>query len=204
MQQDLFSTPPAGLIKMPMVDAEVHYQADFLDQDTANQLYQNLMVNLAWQQESIQIYGRKVAIPRLQAWYGDKQTTYRYSGLEMHPIPWTKELYSLKQKLEQACDSPFNSVLANWYRNGQDGMGWHADNETELGEQPVIASLTLGYPRDFDFKHRRSAQKIRISLQNGSLLVMAGNTQQHWLHSLPKRSNLVQGRINLTFRKILF
>ncbi|WP_342808318.1 alpha-ketoglutarate-dependent dioxygenase AlkB [Alteromonas sp. M12] len=202
MQQDLFSSHQAGLTQMPMKDADVHYQADFLEQDTATELYQKLQTKLAWQQDSIQIYGRTVAIPRLQAWYGDQEATYQYSGLSMQPNPWVSELQQLKKTLEQVCETHFNSVLANWYRNGQDSMGWHADNEIELGRQPIIASLTLGQTRDFDFKHMQSGQKVRFPLHNGSLLIMAGNTQQFWQHSLPKRSQLMAGRINLTFRKI--
>ncbi|MFA3791711.1 alpha-ketoglutarate-dependent dioxygenase AlkB [Aliiglaciecola sp. SL4] len=203
MQQDLFSSHQVGLSQMPMQDAVVHYQADFLDSDTASELYQNLQAKLAWQQDSIQVYGRKVAIPRLQAWYGDQQASYQYSGLTMVPNPWINELRQLKDLLEQICKAEFNSVLANWYRNGQDSMGWHADNETELGYQPIIASVTLGQTRDFDFKHMQTGQKVRLALQHGSLLMMAGNTQQFWQHSLPKRSQSLGGRINLTFRNII-
>ncbi|MDO6692209.1 alpha-ketoglutarate-dependent dioxygenase AlkB [Aliiglaciecola sp. 3_MG-2023] len=202
MQQDLFSSHQTGLSQMPMQDADVHYQADFLDSGTATELYQKLQSKLAWQQDSIQVYGRKVKIPRFQAWYGDKEANYQYSGLSMQPNPWIKELAQLKLTLEQVCKTKFNSVLANWYRNGQDSMGWHGDNEPELGYQPIIASLTLGQTRDFDFKHIHTGQKVRLPLQNGSLLMMAGNTQKFWQHSLPKRSQSLGGRINLTFRQI--
>lgn len=202
MQHDMFSQQSKRLVLQPMVNADVLYMADFIDSPQATELYQNLQENLSWRQESIKMYGKSVRIPRLQAWYGDAEAKYTYSGLDMVPMPWTVPLLKIKQDLETLCDTQFNSVLANWYRDGQDSMGWHADNEPELGREPVIASVTVGQPRDFDLRHKTSGQKVRLTLQNGSLLVMRGATQTHWQHSLPKRMKLTSGRINLTFRRI--
>lgn len=202
MQQDLFSTQSRQLVLQPMVDASVLYREDFINPAQASELYQKLRENLVWCQDSIKMYGKSVKIPRLQAWYGEPEAKYSYSGLNMTPIPWSQPLLDIKNKVEAECAQAFNSVLANWYRDGQDGMGWHTDNEPELGKDPVIASVTLGQARDFDFRHVNNGQKVRMVLQNGSLLVMKGKTQAYWQHCLPKRKNLINGRINLTFRNI--
>lgn len=203
MQQDMFSTHSKRLVLQPMVDANVLYMVNFIDDPQATELYQNLRQNLSWRQDSIKMYGKSVKIPRLQAWYGDPEAKYTYSGLDMTPMPWNDALMNIKYDLEELCDTRFNSVLANFYRDGQDSMGWHADNEPELGEKPVIASVTLGQARDFDFRHNVTGEKVRFTLQNGSLLLMKGSTQRYWQHALPKRMRANCGRINLTFRNIL-
>lgn len=198
MQNDLF-----GQQDIHLPDADLTYVAGFLPESEADALLAVLQSTLAWRQDSIRIYGREVKIPRLQAWYGDADAIYRYSGLDMQPRPWTEELLALKQACEQQSCSRFNAVLANYYRNGADGMGWHGDDEPELGSRPVIASVSLGQSRNMDFRHRVSGEKYRIELAHGSLLIMAGPTQQYWQHAVPKSRKSMNQRVNLTFRKII-
>ena len=205
MQQDLFSNnndTPDTVLKLPMDDADIHYYPDFLGADQA-QLYFNLLhQTLLWRQEQIEVYGKRYTSPRLQAWYGDKEASYQYSALSLRPIDWTPELTDLKKLCEQKCNAQFNSVLANLYRDGQDGMGMHSDDEKELGPQPVIASLSLGQVREVLFSHKQTKQKVRLPLAAGSLLLMKGTTQQYWQHGIAKRKTPLGARINLTFRYI--
>jgi alkylated DNA repair dioxygenase AlkB len=203
MQGDLFSDSVQKQPELlPMRDGKVTFMRDFLTSELANQYFSVLSTSLAWQQDTIKMYGKEVKIPRLQAWYGDKEAVYAYSGITLHPKCWTAELLELKSKCEYAANTQFNSVLLNYYRDGQDSMGWHSDNELELGEQPVIASISLGQARDFDLRHIRSKQKIRLNLTSGSLIIMSGDTQSFWQHAVPKRTAFMTGRINLTFRSI--
>jgi len=168
------------------------------------ELFERLHRTLAWREESITLFGRRMLQPRLIAWYGDADAVYRYSGVRHLPLPWTDELAMLRRCLERLCGSRFNSVLANLYRDHRDSMGLHADDEAELGSRPVIASLSLGEERVFRFRHRhrRDVDAPRLSLPDGSLLVMAGETQQNWKHELPKRTRACGPRINLTFRQV--
>lgn len=201
-QTSLFGSQPQSCMALPMPDADVTlYPAFFSDQEAAH-YFDALRQSLLWQQDDIKLYGRKVKIPRLQAWYGDKEAHYAYSGLQMVPNVWTPELQHIRQTCEQVCNTRFNSVLANLYRDGQDSMGWHSDDEPELGQRPVIASVSFGQVRDLDFRHKISGQKQRLSLPHGSLLIMAGDTQQYWQHGISKRARIAQERINLTFRMI--
>ncbi|MFQ3237020.1 MAG: alkylated DNA repair dioxygenase AlkB, partial [Paraglaciecola sp.] len=133
---------------------------------------------------------------------GDNDALYRYSGLRLSPNPWTEALKELKVLCEKNCGQSFNSVLANCYRDGQDSMGWHSDNEAELGVQPVIASVSLGQIRNFDFRHNTSGEKYRQALESGSLLLMKGDTQLHWQHAMAKTTQVLQPRVNLTFRYV--
>lgn len=150
------------------------------------------------------MYGREVAVPRLIAWYGDPGADYRYSGVNHAPEPWSRTLGELRDWLNESCGHHFNSVLANLYRTGGDAMGWHADNEPELGPQPVIASLSLGATRRMRFRRvDRSQQSFHLDLTHGSLLVMQGETQQHWQHAITRTKRVVAPRINLTFRQII-
>ncbi len=158
---------------------------------------------LAWQQPQLRIFGRIVNAPRLEAWYGDTGAAYSYSGLAHEPLPWTPELQALRKRVERTARVSFNSVLANLYRDGSDSNGWHADDEPELGEQPVIASLSLGAPRRFLLRHRKTGDRVEIVLESGSLLVMRGATQECWKHSVPKQRTVQMPRINLTFRSIV-
>lgn len=193
--------PPAPQ-KLPLHGADVVYYPRWLNAEHATAYYDTLASSLSWAQDTIKLFGKPVKIPRLQAWYGDITTAYAYSGLTMIPKTWTPELQALREYCEQTAGCAFNSVLANWYRHGQDSMGMHADDEPELGAQPVIASVTLGEARPFIFKHKRTKASHRISLEHGSLLLMRGDTQRHYLHGINKTTRDISGRINLTFRYI--
>ncbi|WP_299014210.1 alpha-ketoglutarate-dependent dioxygenase AlkB [uncultured Photobacterium sp.] len=181
-------------------DGKLFWQPDFLLPSQAELYFQQLLSELNWRQETIRMFGRDVLQPRLQTWCGE--AVYTYSGLTMTPAPWTPALLAIKAACEDISSTRFNSVLVNLYRDGQDYMGWHRDNEPELGEQPVIASVSLGEARRFVLKHIKSKQKLEFNLSSGSLLVMAGVTQQYWLHSVPKTRCPKAARINLTFRHI--
>jgi len=147
--------------------------------------------------------GKEVLVPRLQAWYGDTTTDYRYSGLRFTPLPWTPVLLDIKAEIESNFGMHFNSVLLNYYRNGQDSVAWHSDKEAALGPDPLIASVSLGIERKFDLKRRDgNKQKISLGLADGSLLIMGRGLQQHWSHQIPKQPWITQPRINLTFRFI--
>ncbi|MGB5705291.1 MAG: alpha-ketoglutarate-dependent dioxygenase AlkB [Arenicellales bacterium] len=189
---------------IPIVDGDCRLLEQFLTQGEANRLLDELLENAAWQQPEITLYGRKVKSPRLAAWYGDPQAVYRYSGLVNRPSPWLSSLLELRYRLEAFIGCRFNSVLMNQYRDGADSMGWHADDEPELGPDPVIASVSLGSSRHFLMKHRkhRAEPSVKLSLHHGSLLIMGGTTQQHWKHSISKTKSAVGKRINLTYRLI--
>lgn len=188
------------MIPIPLNQGELYFEQHFLSLPEQLQYYYALKNALAWQQDEIKIFGKQVKIPRMQAWYGEPEALYKYSGILMAPLPWTQELFALRQRVEQACQCRFNSVLANFYRNGMDKMGYHADNERELGERPVIASLNLGVTRKFVLKHNQSDEKVELMLNGGSLLVMAGDTQTFYKHAVPQQKKVLDGRINLTFR----
>lgn len=151
------------------------------------------------------MWGRKIRQPRLIAWYGDAGRVYAYSGLRLDPLPWTPLLRDLKTRVEQASGAGFNSVLLNYYRDERDGIGFHSDDEPELGECPVIASLSLGEARTFVLKHKtlKSVKPVHLPLASGSLLVMKGDTQRCWRHGMPKESRPCGPRVNLTFRTII-
>ncbi|MGR9037729.1 MAG: alpha-ketoglutarate-dependent dioxygenase AlkB family protein [Gammaproteobacteria bacterium] len=184
-------------------DGELYYIKEFYRQSDAERLFNALMADLAWQEESIIIYGKQCKVPRLMCWYGDPEAHYRYSGVDHPPLPWTGELLGIKGKVEAYCQWFFNSVLANLYRDGRDSMGCHADDEEELGKNPVIASLSLGEERVFKLHHKKKKQSLNLMLGHGDLLVMAGSLQHHWLHCLPKARAVKKPRINLTFRRII-
>lgn len=160
--------------------------------------------NIAWNQDILTMYGKKVYSPRFSAWYGDEGKSYAYSGLKLQANPWNEGLLFLKNKIEKISQTTYNSVLLNWYRNGSDYMGWHTDNEPELGMNPTIASVNFGAERRFLFRRKNQhEEKIELILQNGSLLIMSGAIQHYWQHALPKSAKISAHRINLTFRKIL-
>lgn len=175
--------------------------------EAAESIYLALLDTVAWSQPELRMGGRLVKIPRLQAWYGDPDALYAYSNQDFQPLPWTSQLQAMRESLEEVCTARFNSVLVNLYRDGNDGVSWHADNERELGRQPVVASVSLGATRRFLLKPSRShcqrqLQTVSLELEHGDLLVMARLTQQCWLHCIPKTSRPVGARINLTFRCI--
>ena len=192
-----------GWQDLEMEGANVRFCEDWLDQ-ARQDLYWRAFQSLAWQQQLVRIAGRQIKIPRLNAWYGDSGADYGYSGIKLPRTDWTAELLELKRSVEAACGHQFNAVLANYYRGGRDSVDWHADDERELGSNPVIASVSLGAERLFRFKHRhdRSKSTRSILLTSGSLLEMSGCTQSNWLHQIPKTKKEVNGRINLTFRRI--
>lgn len=159
--------------------------------------------NIQWTQDIIKMYGKEIHCPRYSAWYGDEGKNYSYSGIKLSPNPWNEGLIDLKQKINQVAQTEFNSVLLNWYRDGEDYMGWHSDNEKELGTNPIIASLNFGATRRFLFRNKNNkTQKIEFHLKNGSLLIMKGAIQHFWEHAAPKERAVKKSRINLTFRII--
>ena len=166
--------------------------------------FSRLRTEIQWHQEPIRIFGKWIPQPRLTAFYGDPEKTYRYSGLTMKPLPWTACLLELRNLVQDLAKATFTSALMNLYRNGDDSMGWHRDNEPELGINPVIASLSFGATRSFRFRLKgKKSSEISIDLQDGSLLIMKGAIQTHWEHSLPKTKKPIGERINITFRKII-
>lgn len=183
-------------------DGELYFIKQFYQPAIADDLFQQLLTELAWREESIFIFGRWVKVPRLMCWYGDEQAVYQYSRVVHQPLPWTATLRNIQQEVQQTSGYGFNSVLGNLYRNGNDSMGCHADNEPELGGNPAIASLSFGDSRILKFKHQRSNTVLDVLLEHGDLLVMAGTLQQHWQHCLPKTRQTKTARINLTFRDI--
>jgi alkylated DNA repair dioxygenase AlkB len=195
----------SALENLPLVDADIRFCTHFFAPSSAEQLMLSLFNDTVWRQEKIQVWGKLYAQPRLVAWHGDPTATYAYSGLILTPAPWTPVLLEIKTAIETVSGHRFNSVLLNLYRNEQDHMGWHSDDESELGECPLIASLSLGATRTFKLKHKtRPEQKtLNFDLNSGSLLLMAGDTQRHWKHCIAKETRNKGARINLTFRQII-
>ncbi len=189
----------------PLDDGELLYLPAFLPSSDASQLLQQLSNEVSWRQEQITLYGKTHNIPRLQAFQGEPGLHYRYSRLNLTSTTWHPAITSLLPRLEQQCASQFNCALLNLYRDGNDAMGWHSDDEPELGQNPVIASLSLGQSRRFLLRHKQHPQqkKIELTLHHGDLLVMSGNTQHNWQHSCPRTRKALNPRINLTFRQIL-
>ncbi len=186
------------------VDGICSLQDAFYVQEKANDLYRTLMLEVDWKQYSIQMFGRIIPQPRLTAWYGEKGADYSYSGIHLEPLPFTPLIEQIKIDIEALSGFKFNSVLMNLYRNQNDSMGWHSDDEKELGSDPKIASISLGSSRTFQLKHKTQKQmKLKVALNNGSLLLMEGTMQHHWLHAIPKSMQECGPRINLTFRKII-
>ena len=175
----------------------------FIPIELADRFYQELLQDIQWREEHYTIYGKQVTAPRLVAWYGDPQAQYCYSGISHSPLPWLPLLAQLKIQIEQHTHQRFNSVLCNLYRDGADSMGWHADKEPELGRNPYIASLSLGEKRLFKLRHNKTKQTVDVLLENGSLLLMGGELQHNWRHSIPKTAKAKNPRINLTFRNII-
>jgi alkylated DNA repair dioxygenase AlkB len=187
----------------PIPDGEVRYFAGAFDPHEADALFRDLRAGIDWRQEDIVMFGQRRRVPRLVAWHGDAGAIYRYSGVSHEPGPWTPTLRRIQRRVEALTQRRFNAVLLNLYRDGRDGMGWHADDEPELGPDPAIASVSLGATRRFCMRHRkRKGQVLAIELEHGSLLSMQGSTQHHWVHALPKTARPVGERINLTFRQV--
>jgi alkylated DNA repair dioxygenase AlkB len=185
-------------------DGEVFYCESFFSQEISDAYFSALCTEVKWKQEPIVLFGRSVLQPRLTAWIGDEGLSYRYSGITMQPQPWGPVLQEIKSRVEDQAKVTFTSALLNQYRDGSDSMGWHSDDEKELGLNPVIASVSLGATRKFQFRHRhKQEEKTSIDLKHGSLLLMGGETQRNWKHAIPKTRSLVGPRINITFRSLL-
>ncbi len=194
----------AAPVREPVIaDGRLRYWTRAFDPPHADRLLLELRHGIEWQQEEILIFGRRRLVPRLVAWHGDPLARYTYSGTGHEPRPWTATLLEIRARVEALTGVAFNSVLLNLYRDGADSMGWHADDEPELGRNPQIASVSLGATRRFRLQHRRrKSETLSLDLGHGSLLLMAGETQHHWRHRVPKTAAPVGERINLTFRRI--
>lgn len=192
------------LKSLPLRQASLALGARWLARAEADVLLAALLTGIPWQTHRIRLFGREHVVPRLSCWIGDPGASYRYSGTRFEPEPWPSVLLPLRERLGRELGVRFNSVLANLYRDGRDAMGWHSDDETELGKAPVIASVSLGAQRRFVLKHRGDpAGKLAVELGHGSLLVMSGQTQRHYRHALPRTTRPVGPRLNLTFRTIV-
>jgi alkylated DNA repair dioxygenase AlkB len=196
---DLFDTP-GRLLPIPIEDGELALLRQLALPWTNAEVFTRLLEETAWRQESVVVYGKRHPQPRLTAWYGE--ASYTYSGLKLEPLPWTALLLVIRAAVEAACGQRFNSVLLNRYRNGQDSMGMHSDDEPELGAEPIIASLSYGTTRTFTLRHKRNKRTVRLALEEGSLLLMSGQLQTNWLHGINKSARPLGERLNLTFRYI--
>lgn len=189
---------------LPIDGADVSYLRQVDLEVPASQLLLDLIEQTSWKMESVTVWGKSHPQPRLIAWFGDAGRSYRYSGIQLTPLPWTSLLQQIRSKVEAIAKCQFNSVLLNYYRDHRDSMGFHSDDERELGIRPIIASLSLGEVRTFVLKHKREADRaaVRIPLESGSLLIMKGDTQLNWKHGIEKLSRPCGPRVNLTFRRI--
>lgn len=190
-------------MKVLLPDADIEYIEGLYSVEEATEVFTVLQQSLDWRHDDIRMFGKIMKVPRLQAWYSDNGLTYRYSNMTLASKPWTATLAILKKRISDYCQHDFNAVLANLYRDQHDSVSWHSDDEAELGNMPIIASLSLGAARDFQLKHIDNKEKLTLSLSTGSLLIMRGDTQRYWQHCVPKRAKEIEARINLTFRKII-
>jgi alkylated DNA repair dioxygenase AlkB len=197
-------TQPRQRMEFALPDASLVLWEAFLPKTEADVLFTTLLQQTPWKQEAIRYYGKVYPLPRLTAWYGDPGARYRYSGIVNEPLPWTPVLAAVRERAQAFTEYTFNSVLLNLYRSGADSLSWHQDTESELGDAPVIASISVGQVRVFQMRHksRSDVDCLEIALPHGSLLLMRSGTQTHWQHRIPKTSRPVGARINLTFRYI--
>ena len=219
------SDEQSGGMRIQLPEADMLFVPSFLAASAADALIEGLLANadfpvvgtdwlavdpqqvswdnICWQRDHIRMFGKIVAVPRFSAWYGDEGKSYTYSGLKLNPHPWNEILRGIRQTVEQKTGCTFNSVLLNWYRDGTDSMGWHADDESELGVNPIIASVNLGASRRFLMRRKDDHRcKWELTLTHGSLLLMRGRMQHFWQHAIPKEKKITSLRINLTFRTI--
>jgi len=197
---DLFDYDP-NLNLLP-VDGEMNYFGCIFSAPKTEHYLQYLLNNINWKNDELVIYAKHITTKRKVAWYGDSNFSYTYSNTTKHALPWTKELLELKARVEEFTHTHYNSCLLNLYHNGEEGMSWHSDDEDALDKNASIASLSFGAERKFSLKHKTSKKTVSLILKSGDLLVMKGETQTHWLHSLPKMKNVDGPRVNLTFRRI--
>lgn len=193
---------PEEKIIFALPDAEIEYYPSFFSSEKSNELFEKLKTEIQWQHDTITVFGHSHLQPRLTALYGNEGKPYGYSNIVMQPHQWTPLIMHIKNEVEKVCQENFTTVLLNLYRNGQDSNGWHADNEKELGRNPIVASVSFGAERVFQLKHNSQEVKQNITLENGSLLIMKGSTQHFWKHQIPKTKKEIGPRINLTFRII--
>ena len=194
---------PKEKITFNIPDADIEYYSNFFDSNRANELFEQLKIEIPWQQDNITVFGKTHPQPRLTALFGNEGKPYSYSNIVMQPNSWNPLLLFIKNGIEEICQENFTTVLLNYYRDGKDSNGWHADNEKELGRNPVIASVSFGTERYFHLQHNTiKEQKLKINLEHGSLLIMKGTTQHFWKHQIPKTTKEIGPRINLTFRII--
>jgi len=184
-------------------NGDVTLYNNFFSAAESREYFKSLMNEIQWKQEPIKIFGKEVMQPRLTAWYGNSDKPYSYSGITMYPHAWTNTLYAIKQRIEPVAGVIFTSALLNLYRNGNDSMGWHRDNEKELGDTPVIGSVSFGSTRKFQFRNYKTKKDLKsVELTNGCFLLMRGRTNHFWEHQVPKTAQVVNERINITFRVI--
>lgn len=184
-------------------DGTAHYYGKILPYREANRYFDLLLQNIQWKNDEANILGKHIVTKRKVAWYGNSDYSYAYSNTTKQALAWTRELSVLKRLVEEITGESFNSCLLNLYHNGNEGLGWHSDDEKSIGKYTPIASLSFGAERKFSFKHKHTKQTVSLVLEHGSLLVMKGATQTNWLHSLPKSNRITQARINLTFRMMV-
>jgi len=192
-------------MELNVPDASIFYYPQFFSKQKSNFYLNRLIDSIQWKQNTIKMYGKESLVPRLEAWYGEPGKNYSYSGIMMQPISWTSELLEIKKEIEKVSKTVFNSVLINYYRNGNDRVAWHSDDEKELGKNPVIGSISLGAERNFKLRHKDykiNSLRNNIILKHGSFLLMKGPTQHNWMHEIPRTAKPIGPRINLTFRVI--
>ena len=183
-------------------DGLVNYHGSIIETIDCMRFFSQLRDGIEWKHDEVIMFGKRIVTARKTAWYGDRNFPYTYSRITRHALPWTPALLELKALVEKTSGETYNACLMNLYHNGNEGMAWHSDDEVELKKNAAIASLSLGAERTFGFKHKTNQTKVALTLENGSLLVMKGSTQAHWLHRLPPTAKVQAPRINLTFRTI--
>ncbi len=202
MSEHLSLLVDAPMVQLNLPDADVRLYSQFFAPEESRELLAQLLAQIDWQQETIQWYGKSIPLPRETAWYGDENMVYTYSGIRVEPAKWTSLLDDIRKRIEEVSETTFNCVLLNYYRNERDSVAWHADDEPELGKNPIIGSVSFGETRDFQMKHKHTGQRKNIPLEDGSYLLMSGATQRNWLHQIAKSKRPMSGRVNLTFRTI--
>ncbi|MEM7542791.1 MAG: alpha-ketoglutarate-dependent dioxygenase AlkB [Pseudomonadota bacterium] len=205
-QASLFDDQPAAATRQRLAaaDAEFDFFANAFSAAEADRYLACLLRQTPWRQDQILIHGKRIPLPRLQAWYSDDAIPLSYSGMHIEALPLSVDLNQITRRVEELCETKFNGVLVTLYRDGNDSVGWHSDDEAEFGSDPIIASVSFGATRDFVIKHRRDATlaPIKWPLTHGSLLLMGSGSQLHWTHHLPKRKRVTEPRINLTLRQV--
>ena len=199
-RMDLFCENTGNLLPL---DGEVRYYGPVLSATESAYYFDKLLHTIQWQNDEVIMFGKRIVTSRKTGWYGTQPYNYTYSGIARKALPFTPELFALKKLAEEKTGAVYNSCLLNLYHHGGESMGWHSDDEDTIVPDSAIASISLGAERKFSFKHKHTGQTLSVQLQNGSLLLMAGQTQQHWLHKLPPTKKVLQPRINLTFRCML-